>query len=1470
MSCKFIFSFSLKLFFFFSFVLLISSFRVNAENETSQPFQLRIDFSKTHDQNQNGYQPYLAEHENHNSFEPQKYLFGNAEVTIDADWPADTKNTAKQMIDRGKIEGNEKSDLLRDWLGTDGRASKVPLTLTISNLPPGLYKWKSYHHDSGDQTGTFDVTINDANGKREQNKIDITDGKIAMEKVTVLELDLKSNGEDLVLSFKNDMYPDNSTSFFLINGFELSGESTDAVPEPVDLVNPKHQSDSIMLNPKLDWSASYYASQYKVYFGQENPPRFLDSTTHTEYSVTNLIPGTTYYWYVEAINANGLAPSEVGHFTTVDSSIFAQDFELKVDFGKELSPLQNGYGGYTASHENGSSFIQQDFEVSGRLVQLDIKWAEGTVDKAKQMIDRGGNDGNEDSDLLRDWIGTDGTESPVPLILTLKGVPKGVYEWKSFHNDFTNQNGVFSATYTDAKSKQKHSGIGISTGDLQLSDITTLKTIIESDGSDIVVEFEMDDYPSRDMSFFVMNGFVLDVMDTTILPGKVELVSPLNRLKHLPLNTKLQWTDSYYANYYNLYLGTDNPPVLYATSDTSGFEATNLQENTSYYWYVEAVNNNGVVKSKTRSFTTKSSNQSEIDAPLELSFSHKRGFYNDNFGLEVLSNFPDVNIIYTSDCSTPSIENGQIYTSPIAIDSTTVIKAVAIAGDSMSDVYTQSYLFPDYIKKQANNPAGFPEKWGGRRIIDADYEMDPEVVNHPDYADRFNEALMSVPSLSLTMSIEDWFNHRTGLYVGYPNTNVTREKAVTAEFLFKDKENFAIECGVQNQGGTSIVNWKVPKQSMRLLFKKQYGPTRLRYKLFPDSDINSINTLVVDGFLYGWVHPSDRKQWETSLFFRDQLAADMHKDMGQLSFHGMYVHLFINGLYWGMYDLHERPDDAFMSEYMDAEREEFEILKHNKNNVVQGTNEFYLEMLEVAREGLSTAEGLEAIQKYLDLPAFIDYMALNFYLGNFDWAHQNWYAARNKAQNGTFKYFVWDAEHVMRYSDISYNSTLKDNSGGPTEIHTLLKENEEYRMMFADAVYKHFFDEGALSIQNFKKRFLERKNEIEGAVILESARWGDHREEKSNTTFTLNDHWLPEVNRVLENYIPFRRDTVIKQLRDLENLLFPECMPPVFVESKHGGSTKQIELDHSNLMKGKIYFTIDGSDPRMIGGAISGIKYTGKINIDASTTIKARYYCTDDGTWSALAEKTFLFEDTYGKGLVINEIMYHPEEGKPEFIEIMNAGESFVDMNGFYLEKGIEYTFGRIILPQGAGVVLSNDTVLFRNTYGFSAQGQYEKKLSNRGETILLRNNFGQLVDSISYSDTVPWPEDTDGDGYSLELLNSEWDNALAQSWKSSYEKGGTPFHPETRMDFETVLYPNPFESKLNILIKNQRLAYERFEVEVFSQMGSKVYTEQVESYSANLELNLSNLAKGLYLVRIKPISQTEFNPKVLKAVKMK
>ena len=143
------------------------------------------------------------------------------------------------------------------------------------------------------------------------------------------------------------------------------------------------------------------------------------------------------------------------------------------------------------------------------------------------------------------------------------------------------------------------------------------------------------------------------------------------------------------------------------------------------------------------------------------------------------------------------------------------------------------------------------------------------------------------------------------------------------------------------------------------------------------------------------------------------------------------------------------------------------------------------------------------------------------------------------------------------------------------------------------------------------------------AIIGESARWGDWF--NNSVPYTKNDHWLPRKLDLLNNYFPFRSDTVLMQLREAG--YFPSVDAPVFTNSGDTISAP-INLGMSSN-KGTIYYTLDGSNPRTsVTGAISTTAriYSATINIGSSTTVKARAKTSSE--WSAITEATFIYDSS--------------------------------------------------------------------------------------------------------------------------------------------------------------------------------------------------------------------------------------------------
>jgi len=273
----------------------------------------------------------------------------------------------------------------------------------------------------------------------------------------------------------------------------------------------------------------------------------------------------------------------------------------------------------------------------------------------------------------------------------------------------------------------------------------------------------------------------------------------------------------------------------------------------------------------------------------ETQFSHNHGFYDTPFSVTLATETEGAVIYYTLDGSEPydiwgRFRSGTVYTGPIPIGTTTCLRAKAIKpGWKPSVICTQTYIFLGDVTRQPAHPAGFPANWAHTGV--GDYEMDPEVVNHPRYRDTIKDALKSVPTLSLVMDVDDWFKSGgQGIYV----QGEMSERAVSAELLLPDgKPGFQINCAVMIVGGSSPNRWKMDKLSMRLKFTGEYGPTKLRFPLFGDDATDEFDTVVVDASMNNtWAYGGgvivnrdglQLTQRDTAQYTRDQFVSDIQK-----------------------------------------------------------------------------------------------------------------------------------------------------------------------------------------------------------------------------------------------------------------------------------------------------------------------------------------------------------------------------------------------------------------------------------------------------------------------------------------------------------------------------------------------------------------------------------------------------------------
>jgi len=538
----------------------------------------------------------------------------------------------------------------------------------------------------------------------------------------------------------------------------------------------------------------------------------------------------------------------------------------------------------------------------------------------------------------------------------------------------------------------------------------------------------------------------------------------------------------------------------------------------------------------------------------EPEFSVRRGFYEEAFDVVLTCPTPVVRIRYTLDSTDPT-EASALYTgTPIAVSSTTCLRAAAFkTGYLPSAAVTHTYIFVDDVIEQP--------------------EMVTDITQDPVWGPQIHDALLEIPTISLVTpyTIPD-----------YPIQSPP-EVPVSIEMIFPDgSEGFQANACAERYGGIYTV-W--PKQALRISFKSIYGPSRLEFDLFGDTPYggddatDSFNQIILrngshDSLFYGGYTSK-------GVYTRGRYCYDRQIEMGHLSLRGKFVHVYLNGVYWGQYDLMERPTADFMATYLGGDEEDYDIMKGRGGIFCAEGDSAAWDYL------VANTDNYEIVQEYMDVDNYIDYMLLNFYGANdHDWySMHNWVAGRRREPGGKFMFFMWDNDFLFRSLD--YNTV--DDNGGPGYMLASLAQHEEFRMRLADRAQKLFFNDGMLTPARVQADFTELTSRVERTVIPECARWSEVAKSAVYNEYPPDFTYTPDTLQQSVNWIKYdwgnvQSDRVIQQMRDGHEgiSLFPSIDAPTF--SQHGGEIAPAVPVSMTAPAGVIWYTTDGEDPRVSTG----------------------------------------------------------------------------------------------------------------------------------------------------------------------------------------------------------------------------------------------------------------------------------------------
>jgi len=202
----------------------------------------------------------------------------------------------------------------------------------------------------------------------------------------------------------------------------------------------------------------------------------------------------------------------------------------------------------------------------------------------------------------------------------------------------------------------------------------------------------------------------------------------------------------------------------------------------------------------------------------------------------------------------------------------------------------------------------------------------------------------------------------------------------------------------------------------------------------------------------------------------------------------------------------------------------------------------------------------------------------------------------------------------------------------------------------------------------------------------------------------------------------------------------------------------------------------------------------------------------------------------------------------PEYLALYNPSMKTVDLSNYTIDKGVTATF-----PQGTMLAPGNTLFVTSNSLAWKSGRQVVQwttgKLSNQGEAIQLRNQFGMMADYIEYSPTNGWPAKAFNSETVLSLKSPILDNHFPENWETislnSFLTGS-----EITNASGISIYPNPATDKLRIVASGETNST----AQMYSSLGQLVKQIKLDS-NGETTIDVSNLNRGIYLIKIGKIT---------------
>jgi hypothetical protein len=798
----------------------------------------------------------------------------------------------------------------------------------------------------------------------------------------------------------------------------------------------------------------------------------------------------------------------------------------------------------------------------------------------------------------------------------------------------------------------------------------------------------------------------------------------------------------------------------------------------------------------------------------EVIFSEEGGLKDNAVSVALSGNTNGEIIRYEIGGEAPS-NTSPIYTNPIQITSNTSVRAQLFLENYLpSPVFTESY------------------------VIGSNHDIDVVL---------------------LTTDPDDFFNEDTGIYVYGPygtyNTSIPYfganfwedwERPIHFSFHDKDSDEVAkFNAGVKIYGGWS--RGQNGQRSLSLFARGQYGDSKFKHSFFEELSYNKFEALVLRNSGQDWMRSSMKDIMLTSLMRGSGLDFQEHNP----------VATYINGSYWGMYNLREKINEHMLASKHDVDADDITLLTNNAE-VIEGSNDEYYQLLNyINSTDLSIDSNFEYVAEQIDINTYALYQASNIFFNNTDWPGNNikfW-----KHPEGKWRWIMYDTDfgfgpfwNIDSAQEDTLDFALEPfGPGWPNPSwSTLLFRKLVTNIGFRNTFINRYADElnTRFSTTNVQNHIDQIYATIEPEIQAHYNRW------KSDATLVDNgvnieniEGWVNYYVNQMKSFANSRPAYVKEHIKSQFNLPNFHQLTISNPSTTEGFVKVNNNLNIQELSWNGDYFETvpielkaiaeQGYEFSFWSGDISSTDETITLDLDGQFTVTPNFRPV-----------------TNLDPIVINEINYKSNDDykSDDWIELYNPNIVAADLSNWQVKDDDDsHVFN---IPEGTTIDAEGFLVIVKDESDFISVFPDETNYIGEmdfgfggSDSVRLFDAESNLIDEVAYLSDAPWPTCADETGYTLELKSPELDNALPENWDCFNLKGSPNAINNTGLsinDFSNnpiTIYPNPTNSLLYLSKIN-----EPFNVQIYSTLGQLVLSQA----NSNI-LEVNHLAKGMYYIKI-------------------